>query len=88
MSRDDRDYKLDISSLPAEPKTDSPAQDESPSMVGRPWLSVHFACCGVYQRVYRSADGTHYQGHCPRCGGRVRFVVAEGGTTSRSFRVS
>jgi hypothetical protein len=84
MASDPRDYKLDISGLqPAE----SPAEKQQSSPKSRPWLSVQFDCCSVYQRIYRSADGTCYEGACPRCGGKVRFEVGEGGTSSRFFRV-
>ncbi len=85
MSGDPRDYKLDISGL----KSDSqPVEPANHAPRPRPWLSVQFDCCGVYQRIYRSADGTHYAGACPRCGGKVRFNVGDGGTSSRFFRVS
>ena len=79
MKGDPRDYKLDLSTAatgPAAPTT------------GRPFLSVHFACCGAYQRVYRDADGKTYRGRCPRCAKAVRFVVGEGGTSSRCFTVA
>ena len=79
MSSDPRDYKLDISSL------GGPAP--APKPVAKPFLSVLFACCGVYQRVYRDSSSTSYQGRCPRCGRTVRFPVGQGGTTSRFFRV-
>lgn len=85
MSSDPRDYKLDITGLNS---SNQPAEPAKRPAAPRPWLSVQFDCCGVYQRVYRSADGTHYAGACPRCGGRVRFNVGEGGTPSRFFRVS
>ena len=78
MPSDPRDYKLDITSL--EPAQGAP--------LSRPFLSVHFACCGVYQRVYRDAAGKAYRGRCPRCGRSVRFVVGEGGTSARFFTVS
>ena len=79
MAGDPRDYKLDLSSAPA-PQSPGPT-------AGRPFLSVLFACCQVYQRIYRSADGATYAGRCPRCGKAVRFVVGDGGTSARVFKV-
>jgi hypothetical protein len=73
------DYKLDISGLKA-PDTEASA---SP----RPFLRVQFACCNVYQRIYRSPDEKSYQGRCPRCGKPVKFVVGSGGTSARDFIV-
>jgi hypothetical protein len=75
---DSPDYKLHISGL-SEPR-ESGAQ-------GRPFLSVLFACCSVYQRIYRNAEGTAYVGRCPRCGKPVKFVVGAGGTDARHFVV-
>lgn len=77
---DPRDYKLDISSLP------TPASQEEPA--ARPFLSVIFECCGVYQRIYRDPAGASYSGRCPGCGNPVRFAVGAGGTDARFFRVS
>lgn len=82
MNSDPRDYKLDISSLS---EGDTSAE---PTPSGRPFLSVLFDCCGVYQRIYRDASGRAYQGRCPKCGHPVHFQVGEGGTTARAFRVS
>ena len=81
---DPRDYKLDVSSMPAHEK-DAQAKD-SPSE-SRPFLMVNFACCGVYRRIYRSADGLRYEGHCPKCAKPVKFRVADGGTDARAFVV-
>ena len=85
MPSDPRDYKLEISGL-NEPIDDGrrAAGPAGP----RSFLSVRFACCGAYQRVYRSPDGRHYEGRCPRCARPVRFVVGEGGTSARCFIVS
>jgi hypothetical protein len=77
---DPRDYKVEISGI-ASP---SPARRDA---VMRPFVSVLFACCNVYQRVYRSTDGARYDGRCPRCGRGVRFRVGAGGTSERFFVV-
>lgn len=76
---DPRDYKLELSSAAEAGPSASPQ--------GRPYLSVQFACCGVYQRIYRAPDGQSYQGRCPRCGKPVRFAVGQGGTDARFFIV-
>ena len=82
MPADPRDYKLDLKGVAAD------APSASPAASPRPYLSVQFACCGVYQRVYREPDGRHYRGRCPRCTRPVTFVVGEGGSSSRFFVVS
>jgi hypothetical protein len=78
---DPRDYKLEIASL--EPDQTSRAATGTV----RPFLSVKFACCNVYCRIYRNNDGSRYEGRCPRCGRAVRFLVGSGGTDSRFFVV-
>lgn len=79
MNSDPRDYKLDISSL-------SQSDDTEAAPAKRPFLSVLFECCGVYQRVYRDPVARAYEGRCPRCGRGVKFPVGEGGTQARFFR--
>ena len=86
MNSDPRDYKLDLSSLP-----ESPSQSQSPSASAsstRPYLSVLFECCNIYQRVYRNPTDPAYTARCPRCGLTATFPVGQAGTTSRTFRVS
>jgi hypothetical protein len=78
---DPRDYKLEIGG------TDSASSQSSRDSAARPFLSIHFACCGVYCRIYRNSDGTAYVGRCPKCAKPVRFLVAEGGTDERYFVV-
>ena len=76
---DPRDYKLDIAGLEG--------ATEERKTEPRPYLRLQFACCNVYQRIYKNADGKSYQGRCPRCGKPVKFVVGDGGTSSRDFIV-
>jgi hypothetical protein len=80
VTGDPRDYKLDLSSL-------SDAEKVEPKPQMRPFIGVHFKCCGVYQRIYRSNDGKRYEGRCPRCAQQVRFLVGQGGTDDRYFVV-
>jgi hypothetical protein len=82
MPSDPRDYKLDLSTGAA------PSGGSGGGAPGRPFLSVHFACCGVYTRIYRDPNDPEYRGRCPRCGKPVRFVVGDGGTSSRTFVVT
>jgi hypothetical protein len=71
------DYKLQIAGLEPSPSAQSP----------KPYLSVLFACCSVYQRVYRNEAATAYVGRCPRCGKPVKFDIGPSGTSSRNFVV-
>ena len=84
MSADPRDYKLDLSSNTA----DGTSSSEPAGAGSRPFLSVLFECCGVYQRIYRDAADHAYSGRCPGCGKPVRFPIGQGGTAARFFRVS
>ncbi len=81
MLSDPRDYKLEIRSQPV------PAADDRPRSAGRPYLSILFNCCGVYQRVYRNPEGSAYVGRCPKCCRSVRFPIGPGGTSARFFVV-
>ncbi len=81
MSADREAYRQEMSS--AEPT----AAGGGASRCSRPYLSVHFACCGVYLRIYRAADGKAYRGRCPKCGRPVSFQVGAGGTDCRFFVV-
>lgn len=52
----------------------------------RPYIGVHFACCGVYVRIYRAPQQREYVGRCPRCLAPVRVKVGPDGTAKRIFR--
>jgi hypothetical protein len=81
MPLDPRDYKIELST---DPRTADACQSQPTS---RPYIGVRFACCDVYVRIYRSADGKSYRGHCPRCAKPVNFIVGPGGTNARTFLV-
>jgi hypothetical protein len=85
--RDDRDYKLDLSPQSGVTPSQPERATNPPTAPVRPYLSVHFACCNIYLRIYRTPDGQSYKGHCPRCNKQVTFAVGQGGTSSRIFRV-
>jgi hypothetical protein len=72
--------RLDLSSVP-------PESGAGEGLRQRAYLGVHFACCGVYARIYRNAEQTAYVGNCPRCTRRVRIEIAPGGTDQRFFTV-
>lgn len=87
---DPRDYKLDLSSLDsgADPTTPAASPQQGGATSGRPFLRVHFACCNVYLRIYRSESPTpHYAGACPKCARTVRFTISSTGSASRDFTV-
>lgn len=63
-------------------------QVSGPEPHRRPWVGIHFECCGAYARVYRNAEGSAYVGWCPRCQRQIRLKVGPGGTCDRFFRAS
>ena len=54
---------------------------------GRPFIGILFECCRIYARIYRSADGSRYDGRCPRCATPVQFRVGHEGSGNRFWRV-
>lgn len=52
----------------------------------RPFLGVNFVNCRIYSRLYRNAEGTAYEGRCPRCGQFFRIKIGREGTPQRFFQ--
>jgi hypothetical protein len=84
MNSDPRDYLLDIRSqkLDLPDRATLEADDK-----GRPYLMVMFACCKVYQRVYKNTDQSQYEARCPKCLRSITFRIGDGGTAQRTFVV-
>jgi len=78
---DDPAYIVDIDALAGRATGDAQSGGDV-----RPWVGVHFDCCGLYLRIYRNRSGTAYEGACPRCHRRVRVAIGPGGTAERIFR--
>ncbi|MFQ5429175.1 MAG: hypothetical protein ACE5E1_02595 [Phycisphaerae bacterium] len=52
----------------------------------RPWVGVHFECCGVYSRIYRRPEARQYEGRCPQCGLPIRIRVGPNGIRAKVLR--
>lgn len=59
--------------------------DNPKGLKGRPWIAVQWECCSTYSRIYRNAEGTAYEGRCPKCQRPVRASIGVGGTNNRFF---
>ncbi len=84
----DRDYILDIPGLPdpqARPAAGAYRAIGPAERGALNWLAVHWRCCHVYSRIYKTRDGTAYAGCCPKCGKPVRARIGPDGTTGRFF---
>lgn len=67
--------------LTSEPPGDLPREGEA----RRPFLGIHFACCGIYSRIYTTASGSAFAGNCPRCGRRIEVGISPDGQEGRFF---
>lgn len=76
------DLVLEVDGTVRDP-ADAPGTDKSSH--ARPWIGIHFQCCGVYTRVYRSHDASRYEARCPKCAARVSLRVGPDGVASRIF---
>ena len=81
---DPRDI-VDIEGL--RPVPTGPATPAGPS-TPRPFLMIWFRCCSTYGRLPKAADGTRYEGRCPKCLAKLEVPVGEGGTSRRMFEAS
>ncbi|MBN2212088.1 MAG: hypothetical protein JW709_11890 [Sedimentisphaerales bacterium] len=90
MSSKTPDYIVDIKNGPWEPcgqeSQITQGQISAQQAGKRPYISILFDCCGVYQRIYRNRTATAYEGCCPRCLRQVCVRIGEGGTSQRFFR--
>jgi len=51
----------------------------------RDFVGIHFTCCNVYIRIYKSKQGDKYVGFCPKCGKKVKLTVGTDGVNDRFF---
>ena len=78
---DEPPYRIDIEGIDSSDGT-TPAPG---GLRDRPWVGIHFECCGAYTRVYRNRDGTAYHGRCPRCLRKLMLRIGPDGTDARFF---
>ena len=58
----------------------------TPQPTPRPFVGLVMGCCNVYTRLYQTAAGDAYAGHCPKCGRPVRVPISpQGGQPGRFF---
>ncbi|MEM7680722.1 MAG: hypothetical protein AAF288_02085 [Planctomycetota bacterium] len=90
MARSQDDYQLELTGLKGQrgrlaEAAARAARREQAESERRPWLAVHWRCCEVYNRVYRSPDGQRYEGRCPKCARPLSVKIGPAGTHCRFF---
>ena len=86
--RDPRDI-VDIDGLrPPAAHSGQSADGSTPASPSKPFLMIWFRCCSTYGRLPKAADGTRYEGRCPKCLAKLEVPVGEGGTSRRMFEAS
>jgi hypothetical protein len=70
----------DFLDLSSDPQPESSSGHEASA---RRYLGIHFACCGVYSRIYANHERTAYVGHCPKCARRAEVKIGPGGSDTR-----
>ena len=63
-----------------------PNEKRERRVTGTPFLGIHYVDCGVYGRIYRNEEGTHYEGVCPKCRRSVKIRIGPSGSATRSFK--
>ncbi len=58
---------------------------EEPVRKGRPFIGMHFRCCGVYSRIYLNPAETAFVGWCPKCARKAEVRVGPDGSPTRFF---
>ncbi len=51
----------------------------------RPFISILFDCCRVYQRIYLNAARTAFTGWCPKCARKIEVRVDPSADDCRFF---
>jgi hypothetical protein len=78
---DPRDI-VDIDGLRANPQR-VPEPTSAPG--AKRFLMIWFRCCETYGRLPKAADGSCYEGRCPKCLAKLSVPIGEGGTSRRIF---
>lgn len=82
-----RGERLNLTSDP-EPTSVEATGPPSHNATPRPYVAIHFACCGVYTKIYQNKSGTAYHGACPKCCRPATIRISDDGTDDRYFVVS